>query len=118
MINEENLGVSATVGIERSETPRHLPVHPLISPDGKEISLTTTHNAVPLPAGFVLRLSSDTPLEVSKYHEIVAITGIGFLDQIKTKAAPLLQLITRNFSNDVLDSSNNRGLFVVSFVVR
>ncbi len=40
MICEENLGISATIGIERSEQSRPMPIHPLISGDGKEIAMS------------------------------------------------------------------------------
>ena len=49
-------------------------------------------------------------LESSKYHEIVNITGISFVQDVKP--LPLFQLITKSFSDDHLDSSNNRGMFV------
>lgn len=110
-IFEDNLGVSATVCLEKSEQSRPMPIHPLISPaDGKEIPMTTD-NSVLLPVGFVLQLDQSLPLEKSKYHEIVGITGIEFLHE---NEAPLLQLITKTASNNTLDSSKNRGLFVVS----
>ena len=67
-----------------------------------------------LPASFVLHLNTDLPLEVSKYEEIKRITGIPFIDTKQVKTAPLLQLITKSTSDESLDSSNNRGLFVVS----
>jgi len=110
-INENNLGVYATIGIERSEQPRALPLQPLISTEGKEIPMTNS-NTVLLPASFVLHLNTDLPLEVSKYEEIKRITGIPFIDTKQVKTAPLLQLITKSTSDESLDSSNNRGLFV------
>jgi len=110
-INENNLGVSATIGIERSEKPRALPLQPLISAEGKEMPITE-RNSVLLPANFVLHLNTDLPLEASKYDDIVAITGISFIDTKQVNTAPLLQLITRSTSDKSLDSSNNRGLFV------
>ena len=111
IISQENIGVSASIGIERSDQPQPLPVHPLISaPDGKEIPMTAS-NSVRLPAGFVLNLDTEMPLEMSKYQEIVAITGLSFTTEY---TQPLLQLITKSSSENLLDSSNNRGLFVVS----
>ena len=74
----------------------------------------TERNSVLLPANFVLHLNTDLPLEASKYDDIVAITGISFIDTKQVNTAPLLQLITRSTSDKSLDSSNNRGLFVVS----
>ena len=74
----------------------------------------TERNSVLLPANFVLHVNTDLPLEISKYEEIVAITGIPFVDTKVVNAAPLLQLITRSTSDKSLESSNNRGLFVVS----
>ncbi len=68
-----------------------------------------------LPAGFVVQLEKETPLEVSKYHEIVAVTGISFIEENSQAKEPLLQLVARTTSGNALDSSNNRGCFVVSF---
>ena len=116
-INEDNLGIYATIGIERSEQPRPLSKQPLISGDGKEIPMTNSNTQL-LPASFVLHLSSDLPLEASKYHEITTITGIAFVETAQLKTAPLLQLITKSTSDESLDSSNNRGLFVVSSLHR
>ena len=65
-----------------------------------------------LHAGFVLNLGEFVALESNKYHEIVNITGISFVQD--TNPSPLLQLITKSVSDDLLDSSNNRGMFVVS----
>ena len=113
-INDENLGVSATLGIERTEQSRMLPVSPLISMDGKELSLVSG-NSVMLTAGFVLNLSAEMPLEMQKYREIVTVTGIEFVDG--SVKAPLLQLITKSTSDDVLESGNSRGLFVVSLIL-
>ena len=103
------IGVYATVGIEKCETPRHLPLGPLISENGAEIPLNQ-NNSIQLPAGFVLHLGDFLALESSKYHEIVNITGISFVQDVKP--LPLFQLITKSFSDDHLDSSNNRGMFV------
>lgn len=114
-IFEDSLGVSATVCLERSEQARALPIHPLISPvDGKEIPMTAD-NSILLPAGFVLQLDQPLPLEVNKYQEILGITGLDFVQEAASQQAPLLQLITKSASNNNLDSSNNRGLFVVRF---
>ena len=66
-----------------------------------------------LHAGFVLNLGEFVALESNQYHEIVNITGISFVQDTKNPL-PLLQLITKNVSDDLLDSSNNRGMFVVS----
>ena len=107
--------INSLIGIERSEKPRALPLQPLISADGKEMPITE-RNSVLLPANFVLNLNTDLPLEASKYDDIVAITGISFIDTKQVNTAPLLQLITRSTSDKSLDSSNNRGLFVVSTV--
>ena len=105
--------MNSLLGIERSEKPRALPLQPLISAEGKEMPITE-RNSVLLPANFVLHLNTDLPLEASKYDDIVAITGISFIDTKQVNTAPLLQLITRSTSDKSLDSSNNRGLFVVS----
>ena len=114
MINDEDIGIYATVCIEKCETPRHLPTVPLISPDGTEVPINQ-NNSVMLPAGFVLHLGQCVALESSKYHEIVNITGISFVPDV-SKTLPLLQLITKSVSDDLLDSSNNRGMFVVRFL--
>ena len=103
--------MNATICIERSETPRPLPLHPLISQDGAEIPINQNNSAL-LPTGFVLHLGDFLALESSKYHEIVNITGISFVQE--SNPSPLLQLITKSVSDDLLDSSNNRGMFVVS----
>ena len=110
IINDENIGVYATVGIEKCETPRHLPLGPLISENGAELPLNP-NNSIQLPAGFVLHLGDFLALESSKYHEIVNITGISFVPDV-SPPLPLFQLITKSFSDDHLDSSNNRGMFV------
>ena len=81
--------------------------------DGKEVPIGQ-HNSVTLPARFVLELHEEMPLESSKCQDIINITGIDFLTS-NQKATPMLQLVTRQYSNGILDSSNNRGLFVVSF---
>ena len=81
--------------------------------DGKEVPIGQ-HNSVTLPARFVLELNDEMPLESSKCQDIINITGIDFLPS-NQKATPMLQLVTKQNSNGVLDSSNNRGLFVVSF---
>ena len=81
--------------------------------DGKEVPIGQ-HNSVTLPARFVLELHEEMPLESSKCQDIINITGIDFLPS-NQKATPMLQLVTKQNSNGILDSSNNRGLFVVSF---
>ena len=81
--------------------------------DGKEVPIGQ-HNSVTLPARFVLELHEEMPLESSKCQDIINITGIDFLPS-NQKATPMLQLVTRQYSNGILDSSNNRGMFVVSF---
>lgn len=113
MINEQNLGMSATIGLERTDSPTNLPKHSLIMADGKDVPLSQ-HNSVSLPARFVLELEQEMALEVSKCQEIIKLTGIDFM-QTNEKASPMFQIITKQTSNGILDSSNNRGLFVVSF---
>ena len=113
MINEHNIGLSATLGLERNEKPKALPIQSLIMIDGKEVPIGQ-HNSVTLPARFVLELNEEMPLGSSKCQDIINITGIDFLPS-NQKATPMLQLVTKQNSNGVLDSSNNRGLFVVSF---
>ena len=103
----------ATLGLERNDKPKALPIHSLIMADGKEVPIGQ-HNSVTLPARFVLELNDEMPLESSKCQDIINITGIDFLPS-NQKATPMLQLVTKQNSNGVLDSSNNRGLFVVSF---
>lgn len=112
IINEENIGYSMTVGLDRTNQPMALPVSSLISSDGKELPISPG-NSVPLPARFILTLGQEMPLEVSKYHEIVSLTGIGFIDQCETSPGPLFHLVTKSASDGALESSNNRGLFVV-----
>ena len=59
MIMDQSLGLSVTVGIERSEQPQALPVHSLVTldKDGSpyEIPLSASNSAV-LPARYVVRI--------------------------------------------------------------
>ena len=43
MINEHNIGLSATLGLERNEKPKALPIHSLIMQDGKEVPIGKKH---------------------------------------------------------------------------
>ena len=113
-INEHHIGLSATIGLEKIETPRPLPIHSLIMSDGKEVPLSQ-HNSVSLPARFVLELEQEMALEIGKLQDIINITGIDFMPSGNESLTPLFQLVSKQASNGVLDSSNNRGLFVVSF---
>jgi hypothetical protein len=113
VVLDKDLGMSATIEIERSEQPQSLPVHSMIADGGKEIAITA-NNSVVLPARFVLRLKSEMPIETRKYHQIVALTGIGFVKNLKQNASPLFQLISKGGSSAQSDSINHRGAFVVS----
>ena len=68
-----------------------------------------------LPARFVLELEQEMALEIGKLQDIINITGIDFMPSGNESLTPLFQLVSKQASNGVLDSSNNRGLFVVSF---
>ncbi len=112
-IMDEGLGLSVTVGIERSEKPQSLPVHSLVTldKDGSpyEVPLSANNSAT-LPARYVLHLSSAMPLELNKCQDIIAVTGIPFVEE-DVEGSPLLHLITN--PNSTAKASSSRGLFVV-----
>lgn len=61
-----------------------------------------------------MKLNRPIPILLSKCREIFRITNIDFFDE--STSSPLVQLIVKTTSDGKLDSANNRGLFVVSFL--
>ena len=73
----------------------------------------TSANSTTLPAYFVLKLNKPQPICVELVKHINAITELECCDI--SNPHPLFSLITQHVSNGKMDSSPNRGLFVVRF---
>ena len=68
--------------------------------------------SVTLPARFALELKQPMPILLEQCREIEGLTGFEFAND--NEAIPMMQLITKNKTDNHLDTANNRGLFVVS----
>jgi len=108
VLKEGELGYSATLALRPSTDPYLLPLSSLVQ--GQDWFPLTKSNAVPMPAHPSLALDKPLPMSWALVSQISGITGVDWLD--KADNSPLLSLITRQASNNMLDPANNRGLFV------
>ncbi len=131
-----------TVTLDKSETQRLLPIRNLLSagpagdvaiedlnPNNRYVisvhssyiysSSFSYFFSISLPAHFVLKLSEPMAVSIGSCRRIQQICGAGgsskaIFEFDAAKALPLLELITKHKSGGVLETANNRGLFVVS----
>lgn len=73
----------------------------------------TPTNSTTLPAYFVLKLNKPQPICLELVKHINAISELECCDT--SNPHPLFSLITQHVSNGKMDSSLNKGLFVVIF---
>lgn len=69
-------------------------------------------NSTALPACFVLKLGKPIPIFKGLLNSIQNITGIE--NTVSSDPQPILNLITQVVSDNQLDCSEEKGLFVVS----
>lgn len=74
----------------------------------------TPANSTTLPAYFVLKLNKPQPICLELVKRINAIAELECCDT--SNPHPLFSLITQHASNGKMDSSLNKGLFVVIIV--
>ena len=72
----------------------------------------TPSNSATLPAYFTLKLNKPQPICLELVKQINALSELECCDS--SNPHPLFSLITQFASNGKMDSSSNKGLFVVS----